>query len=290
MGYSLQRNSTGQCADHKMWVMYYYGYRYYDANTGRWVSRDPIEEEGGVNLYGFVQNNPVRKIDVLGMIGYDVFKATLKSICDANAGKNQKWYDWNKLHLEKYDSSSDKYLITEEYGILDIEHFLNGANVAIKNPDWSEMTYIYGGKDKKGVDTKFVGRMTSERTNITNPSPDVEDLSSDWKGFQLGAIVVSGGKTIKVDIKNCDCETYMKTLLESLDVTKPIDDAEYKKFIDKYTPVKPPLQEAYALYEGGRIGWFIRIKLPTPGTNFNDVNHLPYRAVDIKKAIKALRQ
>ena len=34
----------------------YYGYRWYDAGMGRWVNRDPIEEKGGVNLYGFVGN------------------------------------------------------------------------------------------------------------------------------------------------------------------------------------------------------------------------------------------
>jgi RHS repeat-associated protein len=39
--------------------LYYYGYRYYDPVTGRWPSRDPIEEEGGVNLYGFVGNNSI---------------------------------------------------------------------------------------------------------------------------------------------------------------------------------------------------------------------------------------
>jgi hypothetical protein len=31
-----------------------------------WLSRDPIEEEGGVNLYGFVYNAPYDWIDVLG--------------------------------------------------------------------------------------------------------------------------------------------------------------------------------------------------------------------------------
>ena len=36
--------------------LYYYGYRYYDPVTGRWPSRDPIGEKGGVNLYGFVGN------------------------------------------------------------------------------------------------------------------------------------------------------------------------------------------------------------------------------------------
>ncbi len=43
-----------------------YGYRYYDPLTGRWPSRDPIEEEGGVNLYGFVENRGTSSIDFLG--------------------------------------------------------------------------------------------------------------------------------------------------------------------------------------------------------------------------------
>jgi len=43
-----------------------YGYRYYDPLTGRWPSRDPIEEDGGVNLYGFVGNNSLNNADFLG--------------------------------------------------------------------------------------------------------------------------------------------------------------------------------------------------------------------------------
>jgi RHS repeat-associated protein len=44
------------------WV--YYGYRY--LGDGRWLSRDPIEEQGGINLYGFVGNDPVNHWDYLG--------------------------------------------------------------------------------------------------------------------------------------------------------------------------------------------------------------------------------
>ncbi|MBF0246219.1 MAG: RHS repeat-associated core domain-containing protein, partial [Planctomycetes bacterium] len=44
----------------------YYGYRYYSAEMGRWLNRDPIEGEGGLNLYGFVGNDPIGQIDVLG--------------------------------------------------------------------------------------------------------------------------------------------------------------------------------------------------------------------------------
>jgi RHS repeat-associated protein len=47
--------------------LYYYGYRWYDPATGRWPSRDPIEEEGGINLYGFVGNDGVNRWDRLGL-------------------------------------------------------------------------------------------------------------------------------------------------------------------------------------------------------------------------------
>ena len=46
---------------------YYHGYRFYDAGLGRWLNRDPIEERGGVNLYGFVGNDGVNRLDYLGM-------------------------------------------------------------------------------------------------------------------------------------------------------------------------------------------------------------------------------
>ncbi len=46
--------------------LYYYGYRYYDPATGRWVNRDPIEEDGGLNLYAFVLNGPINQFDAYG--------------------------------------------------------------------------------------------------------------------------------------------------------------------------------------------------------------------------------
>jgi RHS repeat-associated protein len=44
----------------------YYGYRYYTPETGRWLSRDPIGEAGGMNLYGFCANDSANLIDPLG--------------------------------------------------------------------------------------------------------------------------------------------------------------------------------------------------------------------------------
>ena len=46
----------------------YYNYRYYDANLGRWLNRDPIQEDGGLGLYRFVNNNSISNTDRLGLL------------------------------------------------------------------------------------------------------------------------------------------------------------------------------------------------------------------------------
>ena len=44
----------------------YYNYRYYSPELGRWTKRDPIEEQGGFNLYGMIKNKPLYRWDSLG--------------------------------------------------------------------------------------------------------------------------------------------------------------------------------------------------------------------------------
>jgi len=44
------------------------GFRYCSPSTGRWISRDPIEEAGGLNLYGFALNSAVSDVDVDGRV------------------------------------------------------------------------------------------------------------------------------------------------------------------------------------------------------------------------------
>jgi RHS repeat-associated protein len=72
----------------------YYGYRYYNPSTGRWISRDPMEEQGGLNVYGVAANDAVDEYDSLGLCGCSVTSATLQSsrvIADADG------FHWNVI-------------------------------------------------------------------------------------------------------------------------------------------------------------------------------------------------
>ena len=51
--------------------LYYYRARYYDSSTGRFLQKDPIGMEGGLNLYRYVENNPANWIDSIGLAPKD---------------------------------------------------------------------------------------------------------------------------------------------------------------------------------------------------------------------------
>ena len=55
-----------------------FGARDYDAETGRWVAKDPIRFAGGdTNLYGYVINDPVNFIDPFGLLTF-TFQGTAR--------------------------------------------------------------------------------------------------------------------------------------------------------------------------------------------------------------------
>ena len=79
--------------------LYYYLYRFYDPNLQRWLSRDPMQERGGLNLYDYVRNNPVNFVDPFGLM----------SKCDCKALRQQIFRKALDLlqDLDKYDPIAD---------------------------------------------------------------------------------------------------------------------------------------------------------------------------------------
>jgi uncharacterized protein RhaS with RHS repeats len=79
----------------------YYGYRYYSTELGRWISRDPIQEKGGLNLYGFAKNSSTDYSDRIGLI----------TSCSCDDMISEFWLrnpEWEAKILENLDSPNLK--------------------------------------------------------------------------------------------------------------------------------------------------------------------------------------
>jgi RHS repeat-associated protein len=87
-------------------------FRAYDAETGRWLSADPLGESGGVNLYGYVLGDPINSWDTYGLC---------PNFADPNPGESLENYVQrvaptpkgflDKLkHFSTHDSAINNYL------------------------------------------------------------------------------------------------------------------------------------------------------------------------------------
>ena len=147
----------------------YYGYRYYDESTGRWLNRDPIAERGGANLYGFVYNDPTQKWDYLGQT---VHLAPLNGEVDNRSSAYITISgDWVEVdisapggHVTKYPwSSLEWWGNTHDRNYLRQRESSGSYTLAPGHSspgDWSPATAIYQGIGTAIVDADFITSST----------------------------------------------------------------------------------------------------------------------------------
>lgn len=85
--------------------LYYYNHRYYSPELGRFLSRDPIGEAGGMNLYAFVNNNPANAVDALGMATLSFGEASYLSYTWGDVDghyEGNKWIDSFSFELWEF--------------------------------------------------------------------------------------------------------------------------------------------------------------------------------------------
>lgn len=106
-----------------------YGRRYYSLSQGRFLGRDPIDEKGGLLLYGFVENNPINRWDVLGMQS-----PTVMSSFTVNGGrreiKQELDGEGNLWEVTYQDMSIDP-----AYGIEDMQEVARVRIATARNSD-----------------------------------------------------------------------------------------------------------------------------------------------------------
>lgn len=88
-----ERDATG---------LYYYGYRYYQAWVGRWLSADPAGWVDGLNLYRMCRNNPITYVDDDGLEPTDRDRAGLIIKKWMVENIRRKWADDSFGHMHRY--------------------------------------------------------------------------------------------------------------------------------------------------------------------------------------------
>jgi RHS repeat-associated protein len=82
--------------------MYFYRARYYDPKVGRFVTKDPIGFKGGINLYVYVENNPLSLTDALGLASkYNPPSLTATPSPFDVFDLLKQWYDFFDQHMRK---------------------------------------------------------------------------------------------------------------------------------------------------------------------------------------------
>jgi RHS repeat-associated protein len=94
---------------------YYYGYRYYDPVTGRWMSRDPLESNQRSNLYEALLNSPIGQIDPEGLVTF--FQRNINEVFapPVFAARNSEWECGTlSLRYAAIDASLNMSLLDED--------------------------------------------------------------------------------------------------------------------------------------------------------------------------------
>lgn len=107
----------------------YYGFRYYNANNGRFINRDPIEERGGINLYGFCGNDGINRSDYLGQSFLSFLKKLRKKLT-----RLTRFIDPAAHFALRVDGTLDRYADTYPWlrvaGSLVAAYFTGGLSYA----------------------------------------------------------------------------------------------------------------------------------------------------------------
>ena len=142
---------AGQYYDAETGLHYNY-HRYYDPRTGRYLTPDPIGLDGGINLYAYVQNNPVNYSDSQGLEAKDIIPGVIKAgkgILNAFGNdKLQKGTLWGfnqaaKIAVGVHSFSALKGTLI--YNVANTPTFsIRGLGVAIRNAIVDPLVDAYG--------------------------------------------------------------------------------------------------------------------------------------------------
>ena len=204
-----------------------YQLRSYSPVLGRWLNRDPIEEEGGANLYGFVNNTVSFILDVLGLWNkysrdkYGEPTATFDEDFVFNPSLTPSAWDYAKYVSWKYAAEGVKESGELEDAIILYLHYLDASGTEM-TIDF-EKAYREDKAVRKNVDiaistaqrqAEILSKKSYERFFMTSGLKNVDSypVTENWQkalgGFQLWG---------EAEVERCGERFSMNLVLHEID-------------------------------------------------------------------------
>ena len=238
--------------------LYYYGYRFYSPELMRWITRDPIGEEGGENLYAFCENSPVDAFDEFGLWtatsesagkSRRVYKVedgdTLESLAKIVGLDSKEWQNWA---LSEKSTVADKTTASKI-----ANNSKPGCYVSVPNV-WISADLLRGGNwywdtivNQGGTIGRFFGTtlLTSSNYMIVKPDNAKELISAlnDNKGDVWGLTVFAHGNKFGQIIMPTESHVYGETWTDTDTVVALVKQNGYKI-------AKAYMMQCYSAYKG----------------------------------------
>jgi len=167
----------------------FFGRRYYDPETGRWLTPDPQGFDNGLNLYAYVLNDPLIKLDLYGLETNDFSKVefpntNLNFLLNINLNFQSYWKYLMFMKIQSLEFNSNQKT----------NFFSNGFDFA-KN--FANNTVNFSSNFAKGIFEVFTGiKLASPSTRIGTYGRilgrNTAKLYADTS-FILGLVMTTGG-------------------------------------------------------------------------------------------------
>jgi hypothetical protein len=162
-----------------------------------WPSRDPIEEMGGVNLYGFVRNNDINMNDLLGLEEYTI-SGDVRLDDDGTGDDHQDYYHQNRTSGTRggkfFNADADSYVVVS---------YRNQCEHGIKTGDKAHISA--NGKSISGVIVGDVGPNGDNNFGeiSVHAADDLGIAHADhkWVKNKNGKLINSGGPKPNKDVQ-----------------------------------------------------------------------------------------
>jgi RHS repeat-associated protein len=219
--------------------LYYDKMRYYSPDIGRWIIRDPAQEDGGVNLYAYCEGDPVNGFDPTGLDGV--------SCLEGHHGNAHGSYSISSADVEYWAQRAKQSKETADYN--------EGFEVGRLNiPVSADYTNTWSVRKREGYEAgknmhAFASMMRASQSSESYDGPVMSAAVPPTAGEE----VCQAANTFDRTVWNVPCAIYSGTmnLVDRVLFTYSFHgpDEEFRPFVYDSETTATPFRYVFALRE-----------------------------------------